>query len=125
MFLIDPLSRTPVYEQIIQQMMRLIENGVLAPGDQIPSVRSLSIDLRINPNTIQKSYAELDAKGLIQSVPGKGCFVSRDAMELLKAEKIKRLPELVTLAKDLLLAGISKDELIQLIQEIYEKEKPL
>ena len=118
MFLIDPLSRTPVYEQIIEQMQRLIETGVLHAGDQLPSVRSLSVKLRINPNTIQKSYAELDARGLIQSVPGKGCFVSRDALHLLQTETIKRLPEFTTLARELLSAGIDKEVLIDAIRQI-------
>ena len=71
MFQIDPLSRTPVYEQIIEQVQRLITAGVLRPGDQIPSVRGLSLTLRINPNTIQKAYSELDGAGLITSVPAR------------------------------------------------------
>lgn len=125
MFLIDPLSRTPIYEQIIQQLTRLIESGVLSPGDQLPSVRALSLQLRINPNTIQKSYTELDKNGLITSVPGKGCFVSPNAQSLLRAHKRKLMPQFKDLAKELLLAGFSKDDLIQVISQIDEKEKPL
>ena len=65
MFMIDPMSRQPVYEQIIRQMERFILSGMLAPGDQLPSVRSLSLELSINPNTIQKAYSELDVRGII------------------------------------------------------------
>ena len=83
MFQIDPLSRTPVYEQIIDQAEKLISAGVLAPGDQMPSVRSLSLRLSVNPNTIQRSYGMLDSMGLIVSVPGRGCFVSDAAPVVL------------------------------------------
>lgn len=71
MFQIDPMSREPVYEQIIQQVQQFILTDVLQPGGQIPSVRSVSMTNSINPRTILKAYTELDAKGLIQSVPGK------------------------------------------------------
>ena len=70
MFQIDPMSREPVYEQIIQQVQQFILTDVLQPGGQIPSVRSVSMTNSINPRTILKAYTELDAKGLIQSVPG-------------------------------------------------------
>ena len=60
MFHIDPLSRKPVYEQIIDQMERFVLTGLMKPGTQLPSVRSLSMELSINPNTIQKAYSELD-----------------------------------------------------------------
>ena len=65
MFHIDPLSRKPVYEQIIDQMERFVLTGLMKPGTQLPSVRSLSMELSINPNTIQKAYSELDARGVI------------------------------------------------------------
>ena len=60
MFQIDVMSRKPVYEQLINQMERFILTGVMHQDDQIPSVRSLSVELAVNPNTIQKAYSELD-----------------------------------------------------------------
>ena len=83
MFRIDALSRQPVYEQIIDQLERLVLAGVIKPGEQIPSVRSLSVQLSINPNTIQKAYAELDRRGILCSVPGRGCYISENARALL------------------------------------------
>ena len=77
MFMIDPMSRQPVYEQIIRQMERFILSGMLAPGDQLPSVRSLSLELSINPNTIQKAYSELDVRGIIYSVPAGAAMCRR------------------------------------------------
>ena len=116
MFMIDAMSRTPVYEQLITQIERYIANGVLSPGDQLPSVRSLSLELTVNPNTIQKSYSELDARGIIASVPGRGCFVSENAAELLNAKIRKKLPEFSALAKELLAAGIGEAELIETVR---------
>ena len=72
MFQIDALSRVPVYEQLVDQMEKLVLSGLLKAGDPMPSVRSLSLDLLINPNTIQKAYSELDRRGILMSVPGKG-----------------------------------------------------
>ena len=62
MFQIDPLSRIPVYEQIVMQSEQLVAREIVKPGDALPSVRSLSIQLGINPNTIQKAYTELYVK---------------------------------------------------------------
>ena len=62
---IDSMSRQPVYEQIVDQVEQMILSGLMRPGEQLPSVRSLSLELSINPNTIQKAYAELDGRGII------------------------------------------------------------
>ena len=90
MFQIDSLSRQPVYEQLIEQMERFILLGLLRAGDQLPSVRSLSVELSINPNTIQKAYGELDSRGLIYSIPGIGCFVTENAVEILSRLKRRK-----------------------------------
>ena len=83
LFQIDKFGRTPIYEQIIQQAERLIASGVWKPDDQIPSVRTMSQELSINPNTLQKAYAELERSGISYSVPGNGRFVSRDAPRIV------------------------------------------
>ncbi|EEC56496.1 transcriptional regulator, GntR family [[Bacteroides] pectinophilus ATCC 43243] len=87
MYQIDVISRTPVYEQIIRQTEEFILKGVLKPGDRMPSVRTLSVELSVNPNTIQKAIAELDRRTLIKSVPGKGSFISDNALELMHIAK--------------------------------------
>ena len=73
---IDYQSRTPIYEQIVERFQMLILKGVLKPDDQMPSVRSLALQLSINPNTIQKAYAQLEQQGYIYPVKGRGNFVS-------------------------------------------------
>lgn len=74
MFQIDIMSRIPVYEQLIRQTEKFILLGVLKEGDKLPSVRQLSAELSINPNTIQKAFTELDRRGIIFSVNGRGEF---------------------------------------------------
>ncbi len=121
MFQIDTLSRTPVYLQLVEQTERLILSGVLQPGAQIPSVRSLSVELSVNPNTIQKAYSELDARGLVSAVPGRGCFVTPLALGLLQQRARSRLPELGELLRKLRISGVRKDEILQCVQSVYDE----
>lgn len=121
MFQIDSLSRKPVYEQLIEQLERYILSGVLHAGDQLPSVRSLSLELSINPNTIQKAYTELDIRGIIYSIPGIGCFISEDAVSLVSQFKRRKLATLKALAEELLLADVTAEELHKTIDEACEE----
>lgn len=119
MFNIDAMSRKPIYEQIIEQIEKFLLTGLLKPGEQIPSVRSLSIELSINPNTIQKAYSDLDARGIIRSVPGKGCFVSENALTVLAEFKRGKLSELTRAIEELALAGIEKQEIEECVEKAY------
>lgn len=123
MFSIDLQSRRPVYEQIIAQVEEYILRGILKPGEQMPSVRGLSISLSANPNTIQKAYSELDNSGLIYSVPGKGCFVSEDAKEKVCRARQGRLDELRELIRELKLAETAKEEIQKVVNEVYGGEE--
>ena len=106
----------PIYEQIKFGLRRLIMTDVLQPNDKMPSVRELSTQLAINPNTVQRAYRELEAEGYIYSVPGKGSFVSPDCKP--DAERmnalLKQLDEAVA---ELCYMGMSKDELVRRITE--------
>ena len=117
MFVIDVMSRVPVYEQIINQVEEQILTGLLNSGDKMPSVRSLSI----NPNTIQKAYTELDRKKLIVTVPGKGSFISQEALDILGASSREKMPEFKQAVRELALAGITKDELIQAVNDVFKE----
>lgn len=125
MFQVDATSRKPVYEQIVEQMEQFLLTGILSSGSQLPSVRSLSIQLSINPNTIQKAYSELDRRGMIYSVPGKGCFVSQDAFDILSAQKRKRITELEELMYELATVGISREEMIQCLDNAFKRKGDL
>lgn len=122
MFIIDIMSRTPVYEQIINEVENYILTGVMKPGDKMPSVRSVSVSCSVNPNTIQKAYTELDRKGLIVSVPGKGSFISDNAKEILGVNSRQKLESMKELLEELKLAGVSQEEVIELVKEVYGKE---
>lgn len=119
MFRIDVMSRQPVYEQIISQVEQFVLIGILVPGSQIPSVRSLSVELSINPNTIQKAYSELDRRGLIYSVPGRGCFITENAMDILSSLKRKQIGDLEKLMYELVLAGVTKEEMIKCMDNAF------
>ncbi len=113
MFRIEPLSRKPVYEQIVEQTETLVLTGTLKAGDQMPSVRTLAVTLSINPNTIQKAYIELDRRGIIQAAPGKGNFISPAAYDLLCQTKRNQLDAFDNLVRELFLAGVEKEELCE------------
>ena len=76
MILIDYSDRRPIYEQVTGRIAELIIQGALAADSQLPSVRSLAMELSINPNTIQRAYQELERRGYIYSIKGKGSFIS-------------------------------------------------
>lgn len=125
MFSVDALSRTPVYEQLIEQIERYVLTGVLKPGEQLPSVRAMSVSLAVNPNTIQKAYSDLDSRKIIFSVPGKGCFISENAADIIGNAKRDNINGLQKSILELKLAGTPKSELIALIESIYEERSTL
>ena len=119
MFVVDVMSRVPVYEQIIKQVEEQVLTGILKEGDKLPSVRSLSVKLSINPNTIQKAYTELDRRPLIITVPGKGSFISEKAIEVVGANSREKMTELNKIIRELALAGVTKEEIINNIEEVF------
>ncbi|WP_417143825.1 GntR family transcriptional regulator [Raoultibacter massiliensis] len=93
-------SGKPIYEQITSQMKDLILSGVLAEGQQLPSIRALASDLRISVITTKRAYADLEAQGFIETVQGKGSFVAGGNLELLREERLRRVEELLSQAID-------------------------
>ena len=71
-FTVDPHSGVPIYLQLIEQVKRSVALGVLAPGEQLPTVKQLATDLTINPNTVARVYRELERDGIIETSPGRG-----------------------------------------------------
>ena len=122
MFQIDRFGRTPIYEQIIDQTQRLIASGILKEGDQLPSVRALSQELSVNPNTLQKAYSELERRGLCVSAPGNGRFVTADAVRLVGEGLKERLEELQRIAEELCAAGMPVEQVLGSVNAAYGKE---
>lgn len=87
MITIDLQNRQPIYEQIVERFETLIVNGILEPDSQMPSVRSLAMELSINPNTIQKAYSMLEQEGYIYPVRGRGNFVSGNENLMVKKQE--------------------------------------
>jgi GntR family transcriptional regulator len=122
MFQIDRFGRTPIYEQIIDQTQRLIASGILKEGDQLPSVRVLSQELSVNPNTLQKAYSELERRGLCVSAPGNGRFVTPDAFRLVGEGMKDRLEEIRRIAEELCAAGMPVEHVLDAVNVAYGKE---
>lgn len=123
MLLIDKFSGKPVYEQLIEGIERGILMGAFAEGSQLPSLREMSAALSINPNTIQKSYAELTRRGVILPAPGSGCYVAPDAREVLRREAMSKLETLSELASELRLAGVGEEDILAAVQMPTENKE--
>lgn len=123
MFQVDVMSRTPIYEQLINQVEQFVLTGILKAGDKLPSVRSLSMELAVNPNTIQKALAELDHRGIIASVPGKGCFVSETAAKALSVSRRSDLKLIREKLIELKLAGVRKEEIQECVEAVFAEEE--
>lgn len=121
MITLSPLSRTPIYQQIIDQVLSQIACGVLLPNTQLPGVRNLANDLGINPNTVVKAYNELEHAGYIYSKPGLGSFVQtiQPNSSSLVQIKLDELKKELSLMKNL---GVSQKDILTLIDLIYSKE---
>lgn len=120
MIIIDYNDKRPIYEQIVERFQTLILNGILEPDTQIPSVRSLAIELSINANTIQRAYSQLEKEGFIYSVKGRGNYVRADE-SLITKQKEKLLTNLSHIAQECKEFGISQDEINDKISFIYKE----
>jgi GntR family transcriptional regulator len=94
-FRLDLRSGVPVYRQIIDQVMGGIAAGVLAGGDQLPTVRQVAVDLSINPNTVMRAYRELEIRGVLETQQGTGTFIGHRKVKRDDVERQRRLSQLV------------------------------
>lgn len=118
MIILDYNDKRPIYEQIVDKLQILIVNGVLEPNTKLPSVRSMAVELSINPNTIQRAYSELERNGFIYSVKGRGNFVRED--EHLKEKQQGKL--LDALEKQLISCreqGITRENITASVDKVY------
>jgi GntR family transcriptional regulator len=94
-FQLDLHSGVPVYRQVIDQVRGGIAAGSLTPGDQLPTVRQLAVDLAINPNTVVRAYRELELGGLLETHQGTGTFIGAQQMKGADAERERQLAQIV------------------------------
>lgn len=112
---LDYQSRTPIYEQIVNQFERLISLGILKPKEQIYSIRELATSLGVNPNTVKKAYEELESRGAIITISTKGTFVADDTSSIKKNTIDEKIAIIKKEIEELVKLGITKDEIIKKI----------
>lgn len=121
--IISNSSGEPIYEQIIQQIKSAIMKGELSEGELLPSIRLLAKELQISVITTKRAYEELEKEGFIETVPGKGSYVSSQNKELLREVRLKELEdkigEIITESK---LLGLSFDALQEMLKLLYNED---
>lgn len=119
--IISNSSNRPIYEQITTQIKELILTGELKPGQKLPSIRALANGLRISAITTKRAYTDLEAQGFIETVQGKGSFVTGGNVELLREERRRQIEQrLMRLVDDARSADIGDDELREMMDLIME-----
>ena len=116
MFALNYRDARPIYAQICDGMRQQILSGILQKGERLPSVRELAGMLTINPNTIQRSYRQLEVEGWIATVPGKGCFVC-DNSQFQDQEQLRWYSAFDEATTALIALGVTKENLMNRIQE--------
>lgn len=122
MILLDYRDKRPLYEQVVEKLEHLIVCGALKPDSKMPSVRSLAMELSINPNTIQRAYALLEQAGFLYTIVGRGNFVSpEESWQGGKQQALRQ--ELSKAFENALTAGMERDTIIALLDSVREKMK--
>lgn len=117
---VDYESGVPIYAQIMEQIKHLVAAGRLKPGDQLPTIRQLAVDLRVNPNTVVRAYHELDRQGVISTQQGRGTFIARRPDERRLVEM--RKDRLRAIMGGALLEALSLGYEAEEIREAFEKQ---
>ena len=122
MFLVNPKSKQPLYEQLVEQLRRQLFLGAAGAGQALPSVRQLATELGVNPNTVQKAYRRMEAEGMIVSVPGKGSFISDDLADMLKKQRDEQREKTRQQIRTCREMGLDRDAIKKLTDEVYKEE---
>ena len=113
---LDYRDARPIYEQVRDNLRRLMVSGAIQEGEKLPSVRSLASNLAINPNTIQRAYESLETEGYVYSIHGKGSFAApRTGVDEERRDRL--LGQFDSLTAELLYLGVTRDRLIARIRE--------
>ena len=118
MFYINFQSRVPIYEQLRKNVIKLATIGLLKENEQLPTVRSLAKQLGVNPNTVQKAYQLLEHEGIIDSIAGKGSFISQEIKtQRRKKEFIEQALKPAIL--ELMDMGVEKQDVLNAVEKIF------
>lgn len=123
---VDPRSGVPIYLQLIEQVKRSVALGVLERGEQLPTVKQLALDLTINPNTVARSYRELERDGIIETAPGRGSFVRGDgaAANAQAAGSDVARETLEAAIREAKALGLSRDQVTTLLEAAVDRWLP-
>jgi GntR family transcriptional regulator len=117
-FSLDQSNGVPIYRQIIQQVEYAILSGQMRPGDKLPTIRSLSVQLKINPNTIAKAYSELEIRGILITQVGMGTFIADQGREPAEESRKQKVQEIVNrFLQDMQGLGVKRAELFELLND--------
>lgn len=126
-FNVDPRSGVPIYVQLIEQVKRSVAVGALAPGERLPTVKALALDLTVNPNTVARAYRDLERDEVIETSPGRGSFVrARDGAAPLARRALAEVAAgaLEAAIRDARSIGVSRSELTALIATLVARWYP-
>ncbi len=119
---LDASSGIPFYRQIIQQIEHAILARKLEPGDRLPTIRALAIELKINPNTIARAYGELEIRGIVITQVGSGTYVSNRPVDSARAELESRIEaKVAAFVRDMGALGLDRERAIELVRD-YEED---
>ena len=125
-FTVDPRSGVPIYLQLVEQVKRSVALGVLAPGEQLPTVKQLAADLIVNPNTVARAYRELERDSVIDTSPGRGSFIAGNGSMAVAKRAVtdvadQQITQAVREAKSM---GLSAPQLSDLFQRALARWYP-
>ena len=123
-FTLDQLNGTPIYRQIIQQIEYAILSGRIKSGDKLPTIRSLAVDLKTNPNTIARAYSELEIRGILETQVGSGTYIS-DKKPVMEDDSLNRKIRevLIRFIHEMRDLGVENKELIKMIELFFKEVK--
>jgi GntR family transcriptional regulator len=122
-FSLDPANAAPIYRQIIQQIEYAILSGRMRPGDRLPTIRSLAVDLKTNPNTIAKAYGELEIRGVLATQVGSGTYISDKKPVMADDSLNRKLKEVLgRFVQDMGDLGVEGKELVKSLETYIREE---
>jgi GntR family transcriptional regulator len=120
--IISNSSNDPIYMQIVNQIKAMIMSGELSPGEALPSMRNLAMQMRVSLITTKRAYEELERDGFIETYTGKGSFVKAQNAELLKEENLRQAEEhLQKAVQKAKISGITFEELTDILKMLYDE----
>ncbi len=121
-FILDPKAGVPFYRQIIDQIKFGIASGSLRIGEQLPTVRALAVELKVNLNTVSKAYKELEIQNILETQQGTGTFIGKTEIKIPQKEKSKKLQDICNEFSTIAFSyGFSNEDIINELQKNYVK----